>query len=241
MLLPTASLPLAPDLCWTGPFLYQSALRSGKTSIPILAPGLPATTEIAVWIGCCRGAQGHSRDRRRAKSRAEGQARSELPARRVTRALPTAGRCTEAPCRHLRHCLPRLGSPTPAWQRPAPSGTETAPASSCCPPCPRRPRHPGQLFSLLGVYAPVTCKLPCSFLRVQKSSAAAMQCSPCDHGSDGNFAPIWENVSWKMHPNQLPRKGCNFSWCRGCFTRSRPEAAASGHVPWRRFVCTGRA
>lgn len=67
MLLSTDSLLTAPDLCWTGPFLYQSAIRLEKTSILILALGPPATTEIAVWIGRCMGAPGHGRGRMGAK------------------------------------------------------------------------------------------------------------------------------------------------------------------------------
>lgn len=67
MLLSTDSLLTAPDLCWTGPFLYQSAIRLEKTSVLILALGPPATTEIAVWIGRCTGAPGHGRGRMGAK------------------------------------------------------------------------------------------------------------------------------------------------------------------------------
>lgn len=61
MLLSAASLFIAPDLCRTGPFLYQSAIRSEKTSILIVALGPTATTEIAVWIGAAwehRGTEG---------------------------------------------------------------------------------------------------------------------------------------------------------------------------------------
>lgn len=68
MLLSTDFLLIAPDLCWTGPFLYQPAFRLEKTSILIVALGLPATTEIAVWIGCCTGARGHGRDRSKARA-----------------------------------------------------------------------------------------------------------------------------------------------------------------------------